>query len=469
MTYHAENTVIGIRKYWPDVQALSGGGVTVNSTSITGLSGLTADKYRGGRMMILDGNQEGRVYSIVDNDTTSITVNRPELNESGNAVTTSDRVALFPYKGIPTTDPEWILVDSFDAPTPDIEWDELHAHRSGGLPYRFDSYQKKNNMSANLEITIQNGTMFPYIFGKVVDTGSAAGGGGSSTLSSDVYPGENIIPVASATNFGVNDYIRIGPADDGEIRQITAINTLDLTIDKPIRRKHDSSDTVVEMDNSAVYTHTFSPYYDEIYRQLPMVITTVYNNNTESGNLTMNYFVQATGWTVRNDGDKLKLSIPLMGFNFTYDYGSAAPSITPVEDNTLIYANSAITVNSVEDGKITTVEHTMDYGAEGRWYHNDEEDYYASEIVFGRSTQTVNMGVRIESDKWLDLLLGGSKFDCSSVYNFPTAGESLTINYYNCRPKSIPHNFPAGGPIEGNFDIMPQYFEFVLVDDEPYY
>ncbi len=467
MTYHAESTVIGIRKYWPDVQALTGS--TIGATTITVLSGLTADKYRGGKMVVLDGNQAGEVYSIVDNTTTSIQVNRGELNETGNAIVNStDRVALYPYKGISTETPDWILVDSFDAPTPEIEWEELHAHRTGGLPYRYDSYQKKNSMDSTLEITLQDGTFLPYLFGQVVDTGTT-GGTGSSTTAADIFPGENVFDLADGTGFATDDYIRVGPAASGEIRKITNVSTNTITVDKSLRRFHASGVTAIEMDNTAVYTHTFTPYYDEIYRQLPFVITAVYNGNTQADNLTMNYFCQAKGFTFRNDGDKLKLSIPIIGYGFTYANGSAAPTVTADTTAPLIYANSSVSINGVEDGKVTTVESTMDYGAEARYFHNDEGDYYPSEIVFKRSTQSTNLGVRVESHKFLDLLTGGSKFDAYAQYTFATATHSLKIEWINNRPKSVPHNLPAGGPIETTLALMPQYVKVTLVDDEPYY
>jgi hypothetical protein len=98
------------------------------------------------------------------------------------------------------------------------------------------------------------------------------------------------------------------------------------------------------------------------------------------------------------------------------------------------------------------------------------EDYLPSECTVERATKSGELGVRIESDKFLDLLRGGSKFDAYAQYNWDTTpNEYVKIDMKNNRPESVPHDLPPGGPIKSTFKINPQYVEVTVVDDTPYY
>jgi hypothetical protein len=547
MTLHGQNTYIGVHKFWPDRQALSGG--TVNASSITGLSGLKAGHYRMGYMVLLDGNQKEEVYQIVDNTATSITVNRPDLTASGKAVTNSDTAALFPYKGCPDIDPIWVLVDSFPGFTPTEEWEELHAQRDGGYSYRLDSYLAKEMMEGvTLELTVQDAEMFPFIFPYVTDTADTeASSPLSQTFSTASAPGEDRVVPAAYTNYVQNRYYRFGSASDGEIRQVTNADPSSdgyLQLDKPLRRSHDAGDAIVMMENAAgtYYTHTFKMLYDNLYRMWPLVIKQSYNQPDAQNNFLLIGWFQVKSFTFRNDGNKLKLSISLTGFNFSHQYGYVTGShdggnnesgltdssadfvqqgvrvgqtVSNVTDgstgtitavtkttvtaslsggtdddwddddvytidvsdaptaatgNVLVYAKSTVSVNGAEDGKVTTVNVTGDYGTKGQWYHNDDEDYLPSECTVERATKSGELGVRIESDKFLDLLRGGSKFDAYAQYNWDTTpNEYVKIDMKNNRPESVPHDLPPGGPIKSTFKINPQYVEVTVVDDTPYY
>ena len=542
MALHAQNTVIAVKKLWPDVIALTGG--TVNASTVTGLTAvLPADYYRGGKLKLLDGNQAGRVYKITANTTSSITVDRATLTETGNAVTNSDRVALFNYRSVPydQTD-EWLLIDNSPSFVPTQEWEDLYAQRTGGLPYRKDSYLKARPNDITLEYTFQDAEFLPLIFGQVVDTGTDKGSGGSSTLSATAYAGENVVSVASAANFAADDYIRVGPAASGEIRKITDVTGTDITLDNSLRRTHASGVTVIEMDESEVFTHTFTMHYNDVFRQWPFVIKSLYNAVDHANMLHMFTHYQVGSFTFKNDGDKLMVSVGLKGYNFSYDHAyyegahdglanaavltdtsanfyaagvqvgmtvynttdGSSGTITAVGKTTItatlaggtesdwdigdlyyidvyeaptektdtpaLYYNSEVKINGVVDGVVRTVEASGDYQAEVRYYHNDYSEGYPSEVVYKRATNNMNLGVRVDDGKFLSLLLAGSKFDTICKYNLNSAGTHyVTITATNNRPNSVPHPFPAGGPIDTDLSMTNQYFTVVVVDDEPYY
>jgi hypothetical protein len=541
MTLHSQNTVIAVKKIWSDKIALTGG--TVNAGSITGLTAtLKEDFYEGGRMVILDGNQAGKEYRITSNGTDSITVSNPKLTESGNAVVNTDNVALFPYRSVPDADDEWLLIDNAPNFTPTEEYAELFAQRAGALPYRKDSYLKSKTLDTTLDYTFQDAQFLPLCFGKVVDTGSTEGGGLATTLSSATYPGEDEITVASTTNAAENDYIRVDTSTLGEIRKITDIMGSVITLDKPLRRAHASGVSVTEMDDSAVFTHTFTEYYGGVFNQWPFVIKSIYNDPTVGNNLNMYTNYQVTSVSLKNDGDKLVISAGLKGVNFNYDDGyvigshdggdnesalvdseanfynagvrvgmtvnnltdGSSGTITAVGKTTItaslsggtdddwddddaysinvyeeptaltdspaLYYDSEVSINGTVDGTVRTVSTSVDYGGEYKYYHNDYSEGFPSEVILKRPSHTCDWGVRIQDDKFLDLLENGSKFDSYAKYNLNSAGTHyIKITAKNNRPSSVPHPFPAGGPFDATLNTKNQYFEIEVVDDEPYY
>lgn len=384
MTLHSQNTVIAVKKLWSDRIALTGG--TVNAGSITGLTAtLKQDYYNGGRMVVLDGNQAGKEYKITDNGTDSITVSHANLTETSNAVANTDTVALFPYRSVPDEDDEWLLIDNAPNFTPTHEYSELFAQRAGALPYRKDSYLKAKTLDTTIDFTFQDAEFLPLCFGKVVDTGSAAASGLSTTLSAATYPGEEIISVASALNADVDDYVRVDTSTLGEIRKITAISGTDLTLDQPLRRPHASGVSVTEIDTSAPITHTLTEYYGGVFNQWPFVIKAIYNDPTVANILQTYTNYQVTSVTLKNDGDKLMVSVGLKGVNFNYDQGEVTgahdglDNASALTDTSANFYNAGVrvgdTVYNDEDGSSgtitavgkTTIAATLSGGTDNDW------------------------------------------------------------------------------------------------------
>jgi hypothetical protein len=548
MTLNAANTIVSVYKMWPDHVALTG--ATVNSSTITGISQtLLADYYNGGKMVILTGKQAGRVYKVTDGTASGLTVDRGTLNDTSiGAIAATDRVAIWPYRNFPgigsnSENPDWLLLDTMPSVAPTIAWNELYAQRSGGYPYRLEAYQEKREINFTWEITVQTGTFLPLVFGKIVDTGTTKAGGFAQVMSRAAYPGEVRILPAAYTSLAQYDYIRVDTSAEGEIRKVMNSNPSGdgyILLDRPLRRYHASGVTLTEIDTTAVYTHTFSEYYDTVYQLQPFVIKKTYNAPTTGATVTELVWCQAKGVSFKNDGNKLVASIPVIGYRYTYADGHVSGTHTTGESaaalvdtganfliagiregmtvenvtdgssgtitaitattitatlaggsqndwdvgdvyrvniieeptqaggDTLLFYNSEVSINSVVDGSIRTVDCSIDYGAEAVWFHNDENTGYASQVNYKRAKQDTKLGVRINDAKFLDLLLGGSEFDAYAKYSWDS-DEYMTLTWNDSRPTEIPHSFPAGGPIDETMNLSVENMTVTVVDTTAYY
>lgn len=393
MTLHGEDTIISIRPIWGDRKALTGS--TINASTITGLTGMKVGHYNGGKMFVLDGNQEAKVYNIVSNTATIITVDVSNLNKTGGALATTDSVTLWPYKAYSDDTDRWILVDSSDLPTPKNEVLDIWAHQTGITNTRESSVIGKKTLDATLVITPQNGAVFPFLFGKSVDTAATeATNPGSSTLAEDIKIGEKVFDVANGVNFDADDYIRIGPAASGEIRKVESVATNTITVTKPVRRAHDSGVTVIEMENASdtIFTHTYSMGYDSAFRQWPFMISQVYNTtgNPEDDVIQM-FWCQVKGFNFRNDGDKLQLSISVIGCDYNYlegyilgahDGGANQTSFQDAsEDFTPYGPRTGMTIENDTDDSTATISEVATAEIKGTLSGGTDDDWDDGDVA----------------------------------------------------------------------------------------
>lgn len=467
MTLHAEQGVIGIKKVYPEHWALTGSTVAASTiTSITDNT-KTADEFNNGYMCILDGIQKGNVYRVIDNGVDSITVDRPSLVSNGTITPSTDRVAMFPAKRLAEESVEWLMVDSFDGLVPEVEYDDLFSATRDGEPYRTTTYIKLKKIEGNIEFTPQNANMMPVLFGKCVDAPSSYGNG--TLLNGTIYAGEQYIVVDGVGTAAVNSYIAIGATTDQEIRKVTAENgtTKTWTLDKPLRRTH-ADNASVRPCSGTYYTHTYSQFYDNIYRQWPFEVVWEQSTDTGVGCLTHHAIVQCNGVNIRNDGDKLKFSLDLIGVYYTYTEDTAATAPTAINGSVLRFSYSSVYINGVEDGKVTSVDVNYNYGGEAKYYHTTANDYFPTEVTFSRTDQSVRLGVRVEDPKFLALATAGTEFDAYAKYYW-NGTEYMQIKFDNCRALDSKAPLPAGGPIEVDWAISPQYIQVVVVDTIPYH
>lgn len=470
--YHGEHTIVGIKKILPETWALTGG--TVGSSSITGITATkTADEFNGGFMCVLNGSQKGGVYRVIDNGTNFITVDRPTLDDATlGPINSGNSVAMFPMRRRAEETVHWILCDEVSGFTPKKEYDEYFAQTRSGEPYRTGAVEMRTRIEGTLEFTLQDAYMLPLIFGKEVDTGTN-GTGLSTALNGTVYPGATSITVDATTSGAVNDYIRVGGSADGEIRKISAVNgtTKVITLDKPLKRKHADNGSVTEMvdDTGSVFTHTFTQYYDNIYRMWPFELILEHTNDTDEGTLTQYIKCVCTGYTFKNDNNRLVVSMDVIGYYFDYDEGTPASAPTEISGDILTYYYSSISINNTVDGKIRSMQVTGNYNGEARYYHTSNNDTYPYEVVFGRMEgQEVSLGVRIEDTKFLKLLDNGTSFDAYAQYNW-NGTEYLKLEFKTCYATGADHPIPPGGPVESDFVVTPEYVTVTVIDQQPYW
>jgi hypothetical protein len=117
---------------------------------------------------------------------------------------------------------------------------------------------------------------------------------------------------------------------------------------------------------------------------------------------------------------------------------------------------------------IRTFSADVDYGAEAKYFHNNASSSYPRWVDFKRSKQKTAMGVRVNDDRWLDLLTQNATFYGTAQYNW-NGTNYLKIQFSYCRASQVPHKIPAGGAIESDIDINNRYFTVTVVDSTYYH
>lgn len=458
MGMHSQNTIIAIKKIWPTRVDLTGGSVAASTiTSIT--QSMVANHYRGGKMIVLDGNQAGKEYKVTANGVNSITVDHANLTESENAVANTDSVALFPIRTIPVADnAEWILIDSAPGFTPTKEWSDLFAQRSGNLPYRKDSYLLKNILNETLEYTFQDASFLPLMFGKCVDTGTTAGTPLSTTITADAHPGENKITVAATTNGLADDIIRVGSGTDGENCKITDITGSVITIEPPLMRYHASGSGVTELDTNANYTHTYTEFYGHPQIQVPFVVKAVYKSQCGNNSIAMWINYQVSAVTMKNDGDKLTFSVSVKGVNFRYKEGyvegsdDTSTNAAFLTDSTADFVEQGVnigqTVYNVTDGSTatitavtkTTITGTLSGGTDDDW---DSGDVYYVDIFDAPTELTDAPALYYNSEVSINGTVDGTVKSVNVGYDLQAEEKFFQNDYTSGYPSLIDFKRPS--------------------------
>lgn len=113
------------------------------------------------------------------------------------------------------------------------------------------------NMPIELGI-IGSGRILRYAMSNdYATTGTAVGGGLSTTLSADTAIDDTSVDLTDVTNGSAGDLVQIGTGDDAEVVKIDAgwdevSTTVPLDSSTPIRKVHSNGDAVVEVESAAV-------------------------------------------------------------------------------------------------------------------------------------------------------------------------------------------------------------------------
>jgi len=156
-----------------------------------------------------------------------------------------------------TVDELFGAIDQATLPDPKHSIEEPFAHGSANMPSRHFAVHNRITYETTWPILAIVGKRLFGIFGSVVDNASLfEAGGGSSTLANDVIAGDNVLKMVAVLNFAAGDYVEIGnnghveeAGADSEIRKIVEVSGNYLILDAPVRRTHQATDDVDEIDD----------------------------------------------------------------------------------------------------------------------------------------------------------------------------------------------------------------------------
>jgi hypothetical protein len=238
---------------------------TVTSVTTTDLvlSGLTGSAYNGMRLMMVKdnsaGGNEGKIYNVVSNTTTNIT-----LQEGAADWGASDVFVVEVRNAAPTVRNVFLdVVEDFEFPTTTIEGEEYHTLNTGQDRHAYVA--KRFTYNASLP-TIVKDFRFPfYLFGQEICQGTVQPTTPfSQALTAAAKKGDTVLTVGATTNLTVGEYITIGFNDSvapttideyPETRKVTVLSPL--TIDAPLRYNHAITTTICK--------EVIAPFYHFVF------------------------------------------------------------------------------------------------------------------------------------------------------------------------------------------------------------
>jgi hypothetical protein len=462
MALGSNRFIVGIGEHiWSDRTTLTGGSVSGNQ--VTGLSGLTANKYDGCRMRVLNGTNAGKVYHVVTNGTTSLT-----FQEAATGFAATDIVVFELRFAAPTIRNIFIdLPEDFDMFTAAAELDEAYAHGAGRD--RNFAQTKKFMYEAALPIILQNPRLLFLALGEEKTTGADKVGGGGSTLSAATYIGETIINVASAANYAQGDYIQVDvaagdpptSAEVPEVRVITNVNGNAITLDYPLRFAHANGVACNEVQ--APFTHYLAPSSELPYFDVIGVYNEVTQHIRDAVGVKANRLELSSNEddVVRVSVDTVALKVLTMG---------AAPSVTMVTTKAYHFSQvtSGISVNSVVYANIKAFTYTLEHNQNQVYAHQDTSGKSPFFTAEGRRRHELQLILVPFNTNIYDLLTGETEHTVTLTFTRATS-DTLAFTFTVCRISQAPHGMPADGPVNVNITAHPQAMTAKAVDSIPYY
>lgn len=347
---------------------------------------------------------------------------------------------------------------------------------------------------ASIPIVPLDGFMFYQAIGREYVTGTAVGGGGSTTLSGAEAVGSTALEVASAANFAVADYVQIAGTNAAgrnisEIHRIASIAGSTLTIDSPgLRYPHSAGVAVTEV--TAPYEHVLEPIAG--VNHPTMTLQALLNVDDDDSARFMRSFLGAqvhswelTGEDPEGDGGDLRLETRIASLDVADDTSvpsSYSRASFPDKDPFMFYHTAGLvtvagrTFGTVQDFGISHDNRpkTKRYfgsssGQKPSRYLNQFPDYSF------RMTIVPDGFLSSHSNSIYDLLRGRTKADIvipflrDGAASYAASTDALQIELGNCSIMKAPHSMPIEDEITVSCDIMPTTIKFKIKDSTPMY
>lgn len=452
---------------WQDDQALTGGSFSGNT--ITGLSGLTANKYIGEIMKVLTGTNAGDEFHVVSNGTTSIVCE--ESVASGFAAT--DRVTFSSRFTIPGTVAQHLgIVDDWDFPDPEQEYERVYEHGGGVQASRHQVMRTKYG-PVEIPVLFRNGRFLKALFGKETCTANQfVGGGGSTTLDGATKEGATRLNVAAITNFTNGDIIEIdGGGSNPECRKINGAPAgTTIVVTPPLDHDHATAGTVKEVNTGAniVFTHVLSVPANG---RLPyLCLEGVYDEATDFVRHALGCV--ADSWTLSaEEGSPLKASSSLAALDTQAD-AQAKASVTAetTEPFHPRMTQSGIVLNAVNYLQLKGWSLACTVSREERRIHNSTSGLKPFDHSAGNRehTLTATLWPSANTNIW-NLLNNRTSFTATINLERTATSDEWTLTLSGCVIPKAGHGFKGGKAIEVEAEVWPTTISMSIADNIPYY
>lgn len=440
---HGSRTQISWGEEITEAKALTGG--TVTSNTVTGLSGMTADRYNGQMAFVMyrGGSVDGKFYHVVSNTATVLTF---EENVASAGLAATDVLALTTVGKLPTTTTEiWAKTDETELPSQVSEYLDIFVHGDSNHPERTDGVETKNSFEATMPLKLVNGKLLVFALGYVKDVALTTGAV-TTTNNRAVQIGELELETALATPTGflADDYIEIGDDTGGtlnegpEIRQITAVTPAAgkdlLTLDKPLRRFHPSGSAIdeVTIGGANTVTHTIIPNSCSPAITIEAVFKSFDPNNTVNDFVIHHTGINFKGHKLNSAEDVLNLEMSVVGLDELKNQRTRATLVTTDwTARPFIYGDSDVDINAISYSQIQNVAFGTDRGYLSKYYHNSNTGIKPFENIPEGFEHNCTMEIPLHNENFFDLIAAGTKFNAFITYTRTASTDLIKFKWDN--------------------------------------
>jgi hypothetical protein len=450
-------------------------GSTVAASTITGLSGMTASDYAGQTMRSLGpGTSVGRVWNVQDNTTTAITIEEANMT-TAPALANTDDVSITQH-GFGVTQANitgWIGIFDEDTELPDpiMRPKRIRAHGVGR--HYADQVDIKWEMHSPLKFIVQDWKFLFFAFGHEYVTGTDDGAGGSDIDETNgTGIGDTHLDVTSAAGYATSEYIQVDTGTTAEVRQISAINTNALTLNKGMRFAHADTDTCNEVT---------SPYTHEVRiaetSQLPtFALCASYDEPTDQNRIYKGCCVNRL--TLRSSTDSLlEAEMDIWAQDVAAVSTTAKPSVTVATTDPYHYrmVDGGISINSVTYARLNSFELVLNNNLDERYYHCDLSENKPFEHIAGGAEVELKANITITNMNLWTLHRNRTEHTVSINFDRTATSDEFTITLDKCRIQQAPHGLPREGPVNVDVVFHPhtsgsdEAIAVQVIDSNPYF